>query len=128
MILERHPDVAKDTGLKFIGYWYRNDLPKRWGGFKPASKFDLPDPKDYVDESWSGFEREVVIAYLKNGQPWEQWFGFSWCRFGCDVDHVELGCEDLTDGVYVWPSGFVHYVQKHGVKPVQEFLDHVMRR
>lgn len=128
MILFRHPDIEKDTGLKFLGYWYLNHLPKRWGGFKPASTLELPDPRDYVDANWTGIEREVIIAYLKNGQPWEHWFGPSWCRFGCDDVRSELGCSDITDGVYVWPSGFAHYVEHHAVKPPQEFLDHVMRR
>jgi hypothetical protein len=128
VIVAQHPDITRDTGFKFIGYWYRSELPKRWGGFKPAAKQDFPNPHDYVDASWQGFEREVIISYLKNGQPWEHWFGPSWCRFGCEDVYEELGCSDLTDGVYVWPSGFAHYVAKHDVKPVQEFLDHVLRR
>lgn len=134
MILTHHPDIPdRDTGLKFLGYWHRPELPKRWGGHTRPSKLKLvlPNPADYVNSSWSGFEREVIVAYLKNGMPWERWFGQSWCRFGCvdedDLTHF-MGSQDFTDGVYVWPQGFAHYVEKHAVKPPQEFIDHVMRR
>ena len=116
MILARHPDIPRDLGLKFIGYWQAHDNK------------NLPRPADYVDHRWSPRERMIVTAYLKNGQPWERWFGPSHCRFGCERDDVDMGCSDLSDGVYVWPEGFAHYVEKHDVKPPQEFIDHVMRR
>ena len=38
-----------------------------------------------------------------------------------------MGGTDLSDGHYVWPFGFAHYVEAHGVKPPQEFIDHVWR-
>ena len=32
---------------------------------------------------------------------------------------------DLTDGRWVWPQGFAHYVEVHGVRPPQAFLDDI---
>ncbi len=128
MIISRHPDIDRETGLKFIGYWRGHENPKRWGGMARTPGIELPDPRDYVDLHWSRREQMIVAAYLKNGQPWEQWYGMSWCRFGCDIQRSNMGSQDFTDGVYVWPEGFAHYLEKHDVKPPQEFIDHVLRR
>lgn len=50
--------------------------------------------------------------------------GNSWCRFRCG--ETSMGNCELTDGVYVWPEGFLHYVQVHHVKPPQQFINHVL--
>lgn len=66
----------------------------------------------------------MVISYLRS-QPTEHYYkGWSWCRI-CDKDR--LGDSDQSDGVYLWPSGYVHYLEKHKVKPPQDFIDHVKR-
>ena len=127
MILAPHPDPdyqgPKAAGLKFIGYWTpldrRPDHPEC---------LKLPDPRLYVDRKWGFTERAYVLRHLRGGVMWEGWMGPSWCRFGCtrDADDVHLGSRDLTDGVYVWPEGFAHYVERHSVRPPQEFIDHVL--
>jgi len=38
-----------------------------------------------------------------------------------------MGCRDFSDGIYRWPEGFVHYVEKHSVKPPEDFIEHVRR-
>lgn len=96
-----------------IGYWRRN-------GERSSS---LPDPRTLVDKEWLGSERDVVVRYLRRGDVHEQYRGSSHCRI-CDVVN---GSQDLTDGVYVWPRGFAHYVEEHLVRPPQEFIDHVLR-
>ena len=40
--------------------------------------------------------------------------------------HKAMGCCSQTDGTYVWPEGYHHYVTKHGVKPPEHFLRHVL--
>jgi hypothetical protein len=47
--------------------------------------------------------------------------GYSDCRFcGCNN-----GDSDLSDGDYLWPSGFAHYLEAHDVKPPKVFLEHI---
>jgi hypothetical protein len=95
-----------------VGYWARPaDLWRR---------FPLVD--DFIDPAWSPTERAKVIQYLLRGRRHEAYMGMSTCRL-CDQDN---GCLDLTDGVYVWPDGLVHYVRDHAVKPPQAFVDHVL--
>jgi hypothetical protein len=95
-----------------------------------------------VDTTWDEAQRAAVVTYLKTGETFESWRGSSWCRFkwrvsppeeeppryiGCDVPHLS-GYRDFTDGTYVWPEAFFHYVEKHGVKPPNEFIQHVLKR
>lgn len=131
MIIDFHPDnpTIKD-GRKYIGYWHSITIdPKTLKLGKPGhdfnqyQKFGLPVPNAFIDNGWSPADRFKIVNYLKQGKVDNGWMGWSWCRFGCPDD---LGSTDLTDGTYVWPEGFAHYVEKHGVKPPQEFLQHVL--
>ena len=122
---ENHPLMKDRTaGMKFLGYWTDHGYPRRLGT-KPSERIDLPRPENFVDESWDPAERALVASYLRAGREWEQWRGDSWCRFLCGAS---MGYRDLTDGTYVWPEGFAHYIEEHAVRPPQEFIDHVRGR
>jgi hypothetical protein len=131
MILAQHPNLlgipenelddqlrAKYAGLKFLGYWA---WPKT--NYQEAS-VGLPDPHDFVDEKWDPVQRNAVIRHLGAGKVFESWRGISWCRFRCGERYMGSAC--LTDGKFVWPQGFSHYVESHAVKPPQEFINHVL--
>jgi hypothetical protein len=109
--------LLSPTQPKEVGFWRELD--------SPLAGFDhRPHPSALVDPRWSPAERAKVVAYLRSGRVRERYFGHSHCRL-CSL--AENGCADLTDGVWVWPDGFVHYVQAHFVKPPQAFVDHVLR-
>jgi hypothetical protein len=74
---------------------------------------------------WDPAELPGVLAYLRAGQEWIQFHGWSYCRFGCGVAPSALGDRDLTDGVWVWPEGLAHYVETHSVRLPKEFIDHM---
>lgn len=96
-----------------IGYW------------APPPTF--PDPRNFVDVNWSTDERAMVLKYLRSAprdKEW-RWLGYSMCRFGCGISGVELGTGDQTDGIYIWPVGFAHYVEKHAVRPPEVFIQHI---
>ena len=145
MILTRHPSIDPatykgskvweemgykqkymDPTKRFIGYWVSKREP------------ELPDPHDFVDTTWDPAVRAQVAGYLKRGTTFESWRGSSWCRFeGIEgkgrqrppcTQGEGLGYKCLTDGTFVWPQGFAHYVEHHGVKPPQEFIDHIASR
>jgi len=40
---------------------------------------------------------------------------------------LDMGRGELTDGVYMWPEGLAHYLEKHNVRLPQEFVDHVLK-
>ena len=72
-----------------IGYWKSDDEPG-W-----------PDPRDFVDASWSADERREVAGYLSNGTVVVEYRGLSPCRF-CGRNN---GHREFTDGTYQWPEG-----------------------
>ena len=147
MILERHPDRPQ-SGLKAIGYWSQKDPPKGDGlGLAMYVANGLlngpfPNPHQWVDESWDEEIRGIVANYVRYTEMasihrgWKQpegpgavrvlhrWRGGSWCRFECGERHMGSVC--LTDGVYAWPQGFVHYIEEHHVRPPEVFVDHVL--
>jgi hypothetical protein len=88
----------------------------------------LSSPQDFVDPSWDPAERDMVIVYLRKGRVLDRYMGYSTCRFKCGIDNADMGDADLTDGTFVWPEGFSHYLEKHSVRPGQDFVNHVLCR
>lgn len=110
MILDRHPerqgkhDVRKERA---IGYWSAEIRPQ-----------------DFVDQDWNERERALVADYLNMcGETVIRWRGSAQCRI-CDIRRNGSTCE--SDGTFIWPRGFGHYLSEHGVKPPQEFIAHVL--
>lgn len=100
------------------------------GGMSPSERLAelerdaaLPDPHGYVDLGWDAAERLSVADYLDRGVRKYAWLGWSNCRF-CRRPN---GTRCLTDGTFVWPEGFGHYVRAHAVRPPAEFVDHALR-
>jgi hypothetical protein len=112
MILDSYPPARARPGLHFLGFWFSEYEP------------ELPSPWDYVDGTWDHAERMRVVDYLKAAPEVEWWRGYSTCRFCGDPRN---GTTDRSDGVYLWPDGFAHYVERHGVRPPELFVAHVRR-
>jgi len=111
MILDEHPDSPVEArGMRAIGYWYNKH------------QADLPDPHNFVDPNWDQIERNAIIQHLNEGRVVARWRGWSSCRF-CGQRN---GSCCLSDGTYVWPQGFAHYLEAHDVKPPDEFINHVL--
>jgi hypothetical protein len=71
-----------------------------------------------------GTKREAVTSHLNAGRIHARWRGLSSCRL-CGVHN---GSTCLTDGTYVWPSGFSHYIREHNVRPPDDFIQHVLQK
>jgi hypothetical protein len=112
-MLER---LKNGTTIKYvpIGYWHDPSRPDD----------GLPVAQDHVDTTWDSRERDLVVDYVLCADVLTQWRGVSACRF-CGKF---VGSKCLTDKVYQWPEGYVHYLQEHGVKPPQEFIDHIIKQ
>lgn len=95
--------------MKAIGYW------------RSADDTRLPDPSNFIDESWDVDERESLAEYLDGGQEAIVFMGSSRCRI-CGIAN---GRRSLTDGEYIWPEGLGHYLVAHAVRLPVEFVDHV---
>jgi hypothetical protein len=71
-----------------------------------------------------GAHKDAIVAYLANGIRIDCYDGFAHCR----VCHVDVGCDDYTDRVWMWPSGFQHYIVEHAIELPQAFVAHVVAR
>lgn len=89
---------------------------------------NLPDPAWFVKNWQTASKQAKVLQYLRQGQPKIFWMGYSWCRFRCGVATSGMGTADLTDGTYCWPEGLAHYLEQHGVRLPDAFVDHVDRQ
>jgi hypothetical protein len=96
--------------LKAVGYWWSDD------------DWTLPHPKWLVQPDWQPADRATIVRYLQSGQGCIWYLGYSWCRFGCDND-TNMGTSCLTDGNWIWPEGLAHYVEQHGLRLPDEFID-----
>jgi hypothetical protein len=122
-------NMSQTNRGQHIGYWRRSVtfVPgHNWLGSTAAEELmDLPWPEDYIDETWNAAEKAVVISYIrKQTQSAQQWRGFSACRLCGET----LGTQCLTDGTYIWPEMFEHYLEAHSCKPPQVFIDHVLKQ
>jgi len=66
-----------------------------------------------------------VIQYISDQRfRGEAYMGYSTCRI-CGKDN---GTADFSDGFYVWPEGFAHYLSEHKVRPPATFVLHALGR
>ena len=106
-------EPIRKLDLIAIGYW-KSDLEPH-----------LPHPRNFQVKNWNQNERQEVINYLKKGTPIIYSRGMSWCRFNCKSDNIGSSC--LTDGIYIFPEGLVHYLENHDVKLPNKFIKHAKK-
>jgi hypothetical protein len=112
-VKSRRKGTAEDSaGPVLIGYW-KGHGQRRW-----------PDPRDFVDASWSADERRGVAGYLSNGTVVGECLGLSPCRF-CGQHN---GHREFTDGTYQWPEGLAHYLWVHEVRLPVAVVAHIKLR
>ncbi len=90
------------------------------------SALNLPDPAWFVYDTLTESEIKKTVEYLKQGCYMSYTYaGYSWCRFRCE--HSQLGSREQTDGFFLWPEKFWHYVESHKVKLSVEFLNEIKK-
>ena len=70
--------------------------------------------------------RSGLSDYLDAGSRCGVGFGYSWCRFFCDIPSEKMGSGERTDGCWIWPDGLSHYVRAHGIILPEEFTAHAL--
>jgi hypothetical protein len=145
MIIDHYPDLPSrklKPGLRAIGYWRDRIACDIMNGRvapdaqwipealnHPGLEWYLPDPYDFVDATWDANERSRVVAYVQSGKERRSWRGLALCRFRCKLAEQApkiMGYRCLSDGSYMWPEGFAHYLEAHHVRPPEEFVRHVL--
>lgn len=92
-----------------IGYWRR----------KEDSEEDLPWPK----EGRLPLEtKQKIASYLKNGEEHHAYRGWSNCRICGKMN----GSVCMTNGEFVYPEGYAHYILDHNIEPDVRLLTKVL--
>lgn len=117
MIIKGHPlgDRYGRADLRYLGFWRSKT---------ETYVVELPNPAAFMDRGWDPAERDKLVAYLRLAPFVQHYMGSSYCRI---CGKHPLGSREHGDGAFVWPEGFVHYVDEHWVKPPEEFLAHVRK-
>lgn len=114
-----------------VGFWADSPAEHSHERPHPLTLLRCPSAVE-VEEIVS---QEDLLVYLTTSAFVESVeLAYSFCRFGdaCATTRgekvPELGCASMTDGVFVWPEGLVHYCRAHEatskILPVS-FLLHV---
>ena len=98
------------SGQKQIGYWRQK---------KDSNEF-LPWPEESGRLPRESKQR--VAEYLMKGKEHAAWMGFSTCRICGKLN----GTTCLTDGEFVYPEGYAHYILDHNVTPDLDLLSKVL--
>ncbi len=86
--------------------------------------FWSPEVQPIVDKPNYGPYKDAIVEYLANGIRCACYNGFASCRL-CEFD---VGCDDYTDRVWLWPSGFQHYILNHAIELPEAFIAHLVGR
>ncbi len=97
--------------MQFIGRWisYLTDC-------------EYPPPHELVGELDPQI-RASIVEYLRSGHQLHLFRGYSTCLFSCGHEEVHAMC---TDGTWVWPLDYAHYVEVHGVLVPPDFCNSVL--
>ena len=71
-----------------------------------------------TDDPTQGVRKPELDA--ESGEPPGFWIGVDW--------GYSIGCLELSDGVWLWPEGLAHYVDVHGVRLPDEFVNYAAAR
>ncbi|KAF0756301.1 hypothetical protein AaE_004691 [Aphanomyces astaci] len=90
-----------------------------------------PHPQSLQDKAWYDRRADMaakVIWYVRHAGFVESYeMGYSFCRIDSSCSSKALGACTMTDGMYCWPEGYVHYLEQHHVVPPADFVEHVLQ-
>lgn len=85
---------------------------------------DMPLLDDWIDKAWDQNERNKVLEYLKKATC----LIAAACMSDCPKCGESLGIATFSDGLWVWDSDFIHYIQVHSLKLPSELIVRIQQR
>lgn len=84
-----------------------------------------------TDMSWKHqkqIEYNNVVKFFSGYDDKLSYKGDSYCRVCGQSNGSDEYTRTVRKIVFVYPSGFVHYIVQHGIKPDQLLIDFIMNR
>jgi hypothetical protein len=113
----------KDNEPRIIGYWTTIGVHHNIENIMPwdtkSASYTFP-----IADSAKDCQKHIIaaISKLETSSSVVQSFGYSDCRI-CQCNN---GTEEYTHGKYTWPSGYIHYLEKHNVLVDHEFAKYAI--
>jgi hypothetical protein len=100
----------------------------------PFGSIDDPSMRDFMAAEPRPCE-DKVLEYLRSGYIFAypmgadltDWFGRTRKANVLIEGKVVGGTTPMTDGVWFWPAGLIHFIERYHVPVPQEFIDHAAR-
>lgn len=118
-----------------VGFWCVRSCPRN-SNLEAACACGSPSglPQDHTGQAahTAALPTGVLCHYLRSGWLESYEHGYSFCRYSACAfstgPHKDMGCCTITDGVYTWPEGLVHYVEQHALILPLAFQQHIAAR
>lgn len=104
----RSPRKAETYGQDHVGFWPPHG-PEAVAAVHAQVDPAFRDTQDFV----------VVLWYANDPDHRKQYRGISSCRV---CGQMNGSADYIRDG-WTWPQGYSHYIEAHGVRPPQAFID-----
>lgn len=122
------------------GFWrseYEPDLPSPVSSEKPMDNLNEFIYKfRQIEEitKWGTMDDNRYILfdcqYAYSNLVWTQYMGYSFCRFKCGIEDEKMGDTTIeiwhNDNHFIFPIGYLHYIEKHNVHPSVTFYNMIM--
>lgn len=114
------PDIYEDEEdiLILIGFWEGDQNP-----LKQPTKY--PHPKYFIDKSWDENVKKQVLAYIRTCTIVESEPVFSHDK--CLFTGEQLSNRVLSDGHFLFPENYIHYIEHHDIRPLDYFVRHCIQ-
>lgn len=105
-------DVIDNKQIKYVGFWKGYD--SKWT--------EMP-----IEDSATCNQTNIInkITKLQKIANETQYRGYSCCRL-CDFEYN--GSKEYAIGKFVWPEGYLHYIEVHNVAIDEEFAKYVDKK
>ena len=124
-ILNEYYEPKKSSTLKHVGFWKKVSVEssESCGQFNvlfSKNAFDkYPVENSNTHNNTSSIEK---LKKIEQASSAVYYYGCSTCRI-CGEDN---GCGEYTYNDFVWPEGYMHYLEEHNVKMDEEFEEFLL--
>ena len=104
------------SNTKYVGFWKSTDG-------NPNDKFtEMP-----IENSATYDQTSIIkkIRKLEKKAHCEHYRGYSQCRL---CDKYNNGSKEYSIGCFVWPEGYIHYLEEHNVAVDEKFAKYAKSR
>jgi len=111
--------------------WWLNYSNRKGTTLTNTVTIEVKDSETFRIESIYSLP-ELCIYYLQSRFMESYELAPSYCRFDACTEwnlperYQYLGCSTFTDGVYIWPEGYPHYLLIHHIRPPPDLIQHIL--